>query len=91
MFNKSKNTQVTMDILTKEQHHLQKLMSDSESAVDLISSTITRLERVNEEIDSTYESIEQYQAELEKTKNNLSSQREKNTRVVGRFKALLED
>lgn len=78
-------------LITEKQSQLEMLQRDSENAVGIITSTISRLENVNQQIVEKREEIEQYQNELARLDGNMSQQYDHNAKIVAKFKNFLED
>jgi len=78
-------------IIEEQKLKLAALEAMSASALDIVTATIRSLDEVNVEIDSVVNAIEEYRAELDATQNRLSDTRNKNLRILSKFKSLIED
>lgn len=78
-------------ILTEKEAQLNSLIKDSESAVDMITTTINRLANVNERISNTRQEIENYKSELERLDSSMDQQFSHNAKIIEKFKNFLED
>lgn len=78
-------------IITEKESQLNGLIKDSESAVDMITTTINRLVNVNERISTTRHEIETYKSELERIDGSMEQQFTHNARVIEKFKSFIED
>lgn len=78
-------------IITEKEAQLNSLIKDSESAVDMITTTINRLANVNERISTTRQEIETYRSELERIDGSMEQQFAHNAKVIEKFKGFLED
>lgn len=81
----------TMDIITEKQRTLQTLQNESSRALDIVTSTINQLATVNEKIDVTISEIGEAKAKLQSTEDDLSKTRLHNTKIIDKFKALIEE
>ena len=80
-----------IDVITEKQRTLEMLQSESSRALDVVTSTINKLATVNERIDVTISEINEAKAKLQSTEDDLSKTRLHNTKVIEKFKALIED
>lgn len=78
------------DFLKQETTRLQRLQSESQSALDLVTRTINRLKAANEQIGEAQARISSYQADLENQSKSLTALAQKNTRVIENFSRLIE-
>lgn len=85
---KAKKTK--QDVLAKKREELAKYTTKADEAVSLVTSTVDSLSQINESISEKIQEIEEYQSELTKTRDGLSSAREKNARIINNFRALIE-
>lgn len=85
-----KRKQQQKDVLTAKRERLAVHTAQFESAVSLVTSTIDKLRAINEEINGEIQQIEDYQAELSMTRQNLDEAKGKNDRIIKNFSALLE-
>lgn len=79
------------NILTEKETQLNSLVQQSTDAVSLITSTINRLETVNEQIHEKCEEINTYRAELDRIQCSMDQQLSHNEKIIGKFKSFLED
>lgn len=82
--------QKVIDIVKQKQNELIQLKSESNRALDIVLSTINHLVTVNEKIDTTIEEIVSAKSELQTTENDLSNTRLHNTKVIEKFRNLIE-
>ena len=80
-----------IDVITEKQRTLEMLQSESSRALDVVTSTINKLATVNERIDVTISEINEAKAKLQLTEDDLSKTRLHNTKVIEKFKALIEE
>lgn len=80
---------VTEDVLAQKKKTLAAYTSEFNGAVSLVTNTIDNLSVLSENIDRTISEIEEYQNELNVTKNGLVDEKQKTDRVIQNFKALL--
>ena len=80
-----------IDVITEKQRTLEMLQSESSRALDVVTSTINKLATVNERIDVTISEINEAKAKLQSTEDDLSKTRLHNTKVIEKFKALIEE
>ena len=78
------------DTLQEKQTALVRLQSKSNQALDIVTSTINNLTTVNDEIDSTIAEISELQTQLQTVQNDLNSTKDRNSKVVEKFKSLIE-
>lgn len=88
---KRKNVQepVEIDVLQKKKDELAQFVERYNSAVAVVTGTVSNLESINASIDEKIKEIEEYQEELVKTKNGLGDTKMKNEQVIKNFKALV--
>ena len=79
-----------VDIIKQKQFELTMLANKSMAALDLVTSTINNLSTINEEIDVKVSEIEEAKEKLQNTENDLKSTKERNAKVISKFKALIE-
>lgn len=77
------------DILTEKEAKLAALNQKSESAVQLVRSTIDGLAVVDEQITATIAEITDIQHRISSTKNGLEERQRKNQQIMHNFKSLL--
>lgn len=68
-----------------------ELQTESSRALDIVTSTINRLETVNEKIDVTISEINDAKEKLQSTEDDLSKTKVHNSRIIDKFKTLIED
>ena len=78
------------NIIEEKQKVLQSLQSESANAIDMVTTTINRLSSVNEQIDVTIGEIEEAKSRLQCTEEDLSKTKERNAKIINKFKALIE-
>lgn len=76
-----------MTVQTKKLGDLQR---KSQSALDLVTSTINGLKSANDEIASTMAGIRDYRAMLDEKESQLDEVMKKNERIVDNFSKLIE-
>lgn len=81
---------VEKDVLTQKQQELAAYTEQANTAVSLVTSTIDNLSRINDAISEKIQEIEAYQSELTRTRDGLTGARDKNSRIISNFRALLE-
>ena len=77
------------DVLAQKEAKLASLNAQSETAIQLVQSTINGLEAVNSEIEQTMAEINDHQKRLAETYEGLDATRNKNQRIMQNFKSLL--
>jgi hypothetical protein len=87
MFRKTKER----DFIENKKAKLEFLQNKSSSALDLVTNTINNLSDINEEIDKTIFEIEEAKTKLESTENDLKQQQGKNSKIITKFRALIEE
>lgn len=80
---------VEIDVLQKKKDELDQFVERYNSAVAVVTGTVSNLESINASIDEKIKEIEEYQEELVKTKNGLGDTKMKNEQVIKNFKALV--
>lgn len=80
---------VEIDVLQKKKDELAQFVERCNSAVAVVTGTVSNLESINASIDEKIKEIEEYQEELVKTKNGLGDTKMKNEQVIKNFKALV--
>ena len=78
------------DIIEQKQLELKRLSNQSVAALDLVTSTINNLNTINEEIDVKVSEIKEANAQLQSTEDDLMSTRNHNSKVIEKFKSLIE-
>lgn len=79
----------TEDVLAQKKKTLAAYTSEFNGAVSLVTNTIDNLSVLSENINRTISEIEDYQNELNATKNGLVDEKQKADRVIQNFKVLL--
>lgn len=79
-----------LSIIEEKQKMLQTLQSESNRALDVVTYTINQLSSVNERIDVTISEIIEAKSKLQETEDDLNTTRLHNTKVIDKFKALIE-
>ena len=87
-FNK-KSVSVSHDILREKQQQVESLERQADDAVELVTRTINRLELINQQIDDGMTEIDTYMADLVKTRETMSTQRQNNAAIISNFSKLL--
>lgn len=80
-----------LNLLEEKKAQLQHLTSESMCAYSIFSDTIARLKDLNEEIAQREDEIYQIEQEMQKTRIELTSQKERNAKLVQKLTNLLED
>ena len=80
---------VEIDVLQKKKDELAQFVERYNSAVAVVTGTVSNLESIHASIDEKIKEIEEYQEELVKTKNGLGDTKMKNEQVIKNFKALV--
>lgn len=86
-----KSIPVSMDVLEEKKKTLAEYMDEFNWAVSIVTGTIDNLNQLGEDIDRTIQEIQDYQKNLEETKAGLEEAKQKNSRVIKNFKALLAE
>ena len=76
--------------IQEKQLILANLQTKSNQALDIVTSTINNLNTVNEEIDTTISDIMDLKNQLQNVQDDLSTTRERNSKIVEKFKSLIE-
>lgn len=77
------------DMLEIKKKELTSYKRQFDDAVSIITDTVARLEFINECTEQKIQEINEYQTQLEDTKAGLSEAKDKNSRIIKNFKALL--
>lgn len=85
-----KTTTVSHDILREKQLEIERLERQADDAVELVTRTISRLELINQQIDDDMTEIDTYMADLAKTRDTMSTQRQNNAAIISNFSKLLD-
>lgn len=78
-----------MDLLQEKEARLDELSSRSDSAVQMVQSTINNLAVVNQDIEDTMSEIDTYLQRLNETRTSLDAIHGKNQKVMRNFSQLL--
>lgn len=78
-----------MDLLQEKEVRLAELSLRSDSAVQMVQSTINNLAIVNQDIEETMGEIDTYLQRLNETRASLDSTHGKNQKVMQNFSQLL--
>ena len=81
----------TKDIIEMKQKELEALQVESNSALDIVTSTINQLLTVNEKIETNINEITEAKAKLQATEEGLNTTKEHNSKIINKFRALIED
>lgn len=79
------------DVISDKVKKLEELRSKSTSALDLVTSTINNLAIVNEEIDVVISEIGEAKQKLEDTEVELNNTKDKNGKIISKFRSLIEE
>lgn len=79
-----------VSILDEKRAKLFDLKTQANSAVNIVSSTISNLELINQEIDDTVSEIDEYTKQLVETRDALDKDRKYNTAIIANFSRLLD-
>ena len=90
MRKKTAATATMVNTIQEKQTALKRLQTKSNQALDLVTTTINNLTTVNAEIDSTIADITELQSQLQNVQNDLATTKDRNSRVVEKFKNLIE-
>ena len=81
----------TKDIIEAKQKELEVLQAESNGALDIVTSTINQLLAVNEKIETNMSEIAEAKAKLAVTEEGLTTTKERNSKIINKFRALIED
>lgn len=79
------------NIIEAKQKELEALQVESNSALDVVTSTINQLLAVNEKIEANMSEIAEAKAKLQATEEGLNTTKEHNSKIINKFRALIED
>ena len=79
------------NIITQKQQELEILQAESNNALDIVTSTIEQLSTVNEKIENAVKEIEEAKTNLQATEDGLNNTKAHNSKIISKFKALIED
>lgn len=74
----------------EKKEELAQFVDRYNNAVSMVTGTVSSLESLNESIEAKIKEIDEYQAELTRTKDGLGETRSKNEKIIKNFKALIE-
>lgn len=77
------------DVLERKTKELNAYVTQFENAVSVVTNAVNNLFRINDGIAEKIQEIDDYQAELSKTRDGLDAARVKNEQVIKNFNALL--
>lgn len=77
------------DILEQKKSELNTYVQMFNSAVSVVTNTVSNLNSINEGISERIKEIEAYQAELNATMSGLVEAKDQNERVIKNFNALI--
>lgn len=78
-----------LDVFAQKKAELNTYVAQFEDAISMVTSTIDSLGAINDNINAKIREIDDYEAELAKTKEGLADAKSKNERVIKNFSALL--
>ena len=81
---------IKKNILQEKKNKLSNLQAKSAQALDVVTNTISSLERINEDICNTIDEIEETKRDLENTAAGFTTTKSRNERIIERFKAMIE-
>lgn len=82
-FGKKTTSSSSHDILREKQQEINRLERQADDAVEIVTRTISRLELIN------MTEIDTYMADLVKTRETMSTQRQNNAAIISNFSKLL--
>lgn len=77
------------DIISQKRKELLDLETQSSQAINLVTTTISNLEKVNVQIDEKLEEIAEIKKNIQDTEDGLNQTRLNNTRIMNRFRELV--
>lgn len=80
-----------VDTIQQNEQRRQKLANTAASAVKIITDTIQKLSKVNEEIDTEINTIVNQKNALEETMKQYVEAKNQNTKVIDKFRSFIED
>lgn len=80
-----------LNLIQEKHERLKILQSQSNRAIDIVTSTINQLEATNVEIDSTITDIQKDIEDLRNAELGLNKTRLHNTKIISKFKNLIEE
>ena len=91
MKNNKKNAGIRGGLIEEQENKLAALERKSADALDVVTSTIKNLDGINSEIEEIMYAINEQRAKLESTYGQLRERKEKNGKIINKFKNLIED
>jgi len=88
---KRRSVAASNGIIEEQRARLAVLEKKSTDALSIVTTTIRNLGDVNAEIDGVMTAIDGYKAELDATQNQLGDTKEKNLKILNKFRSLIED
>ena len=88
-FGKKTTSSSSHDILREKQQEINRLERQADDAVEIVTRTISRLELINQQIDDGMTEIDTYMADLVKTRETMSTQRQNNAAIISNVSKLL--
>ena len=79
------------DVITEKQKELEGLRLESNGALDIVTSTINQLSTINDKIEVAINEINEAKSKLQATEEGFNSTKEHNSKIISKFKALIED
>lgn len=80
----------TKDVLQQKQKKLVDRKTQFDAAISVVTSAVKNINTINAEIQTTIQEIEEYQSQLDETKDGLKDTQKKNERIIKNFNALLD-
>ena len=80
-----------VDTIQQNEQRRQKLANTAASAVKIITDTIQKLSKVNEEIDTEINTIVNQKNALEETMKQYVEAKNQNAKVIDKFRSFIED
>lgn len=77
------------NFIDKKYQELQDLNLESDNALDVVTRTIDRLDSINTKIATVVNEIEDAEQRLNDTKTGLNQTKERNMKIMQRFKELI--
>lgn len=77
------------DVLKKKQQELASCVEQYNSAIALVTGTVSSLNSLGESIAEKIQEIDEYQSRLSSTRDELHKMKEQNDKVAANFHALL--
>lgn len=90
-FHLFRSTESESDVLKKKQQELATCVEQYNSAIALVTGTVSDLNSLGESIAEKIQEIDEYQSRLASTRDELYKMKEQNDKVAANFSALLGD